>query len=649
MSGLIWGAIEFHKKSSNAHDGNDIVSSFNKYRIDEFHTQSIGNAVFGAGIIYVNQKKEYQNNPYYDEQAQIFIVVDSIIDNRQELIEDLSIDKDSSDTKILIKAYQKWGSLVAKYIVGDFAFVIYDIKNNIIVATRDHLGQRSLYYYQDQDVLLFSTTIGGIVGMKGFTEVNEEWFSEYLTLPHLIPELGCKKTPIKDIYQMPFAKSLCITSGKSEIVTFWNPLKDVKQIRYKKDEEYLLKFNQLFHQAVACRLDTVGETGILLSGGLDSTAIAAEAASILKDRNRKLYGYSYIPVDGYSHKEEKGDIYSEKDYVNELCKRWDNIQINYIQSTSKNSLSEMEDFIDILELPYKGFDNIVWINECIKQASQDDCRIVLGGQFGNVTISKGSFFTNLNMLMNKGKILRAIKEVHLAAGLHNVSEKIIWKKFIHVKLKCVRDWISLKEKTINRKKVMESLPIKFNLMNKWETFKKAQKVGMYSVVNPFFSINKEKKVILDELPLSVLGVYSTKQALAKGIIIRDPTKDISLIEYSLAIPYSQYVRDGADRNLIRRAMKDKVPDQIRLNYSKRGVQGADWKYLFRIQNFNVADAFNKIKNSDFFRYFIEEDKINRISEELQDTTREDDSYIRSAVTLIVAEKYFSKVPNNFEL
>jgi asparagine synthase (glutamine-hydrolysing) len=254
------------------------------------------------------------------------------------------------------------------------------------------------------------------------------------------------------------------------------------------------------------------------------------------------------------------------------------------------------------------------------------------------------------MLVKQGKILKAKKEVHLTAELHNITEKKIWKLFIRNKLNIIRN-LNFTGKRKNQNLVLESIPIKDSLINRYSTFKNAQKAGFFTMYTPFFSIKEENELNQSELLLSILGVYATKQTLAEGIICRDPTRDIRLIEYTLAIPYNQYVCNGSNRNLIRRAMKGKVPDLIRLNYSKRGVQGADWKYLLQIQKFNLAETFSKIVDTKFFNYFLDEEKIIRIAEELNkdnEDNGDNDTIVRSAATLIVAERYFSKVFNNFE-
>lgn len=72
------------------------------------------------------------------------------------------------------------------------------------------------------------------------------------------------------------------------------------------------------------------------------------------------------------------------------------------------------------------------------------------------------------------------------------------------------------------------------------------------------------------------GATATKLSLRYGVWERDPTCDLRVIRFCFAVPFEQYVHNGMDRALIRRATEHHLPDEIRLNQRVRGVQGADW-------------------------------------------------------------------------
>ena len=72
------------------------------------------------------------------------------------------------------------------------------------------------------------------------------------------------------------------------------------------------------------------------------------------------------------------------------------------------------------------------------------------------------------------------------------------------------------------------------------------------------------------------NTLASKLSLSYALWKRDPTNDIRVIRFCLSVPEEQYVQNGIDRALIRRATENILPDEVRLNQRIRGVQGADW-------------------------------------------------------------------------
>lgn len=77
------------------------------------------------------------------------------------------------------------------------------------------------------------------------------------------------------------------------------------------------------------------------------------------------------------------------------------------------------------------------------------------------------------------------------------------------------------------------------------------------------------------------GATATKLSLRYGLWERDPTGDLRVVRFCLAVPIEQYVRHGMDRALVRRALVGVLPDEVRLNFRVRGIQGADWVHRVR--------------------------------------------------------------------
>ena len=123
------------------------------------------------------------------------------------------------------------------------------------------------------------------------------------------------------------------------------PLKDVKPLKLKNHDEYVKRFLEIFEEAVKCRLRTVGQVGIMVSGGLDSGSIAAIASKELKKEEKVLKGYSFLPIESYSNKIVNHRIADESEYVNLLKNYCGNLILP--RNDNINPLTNIDELIGI--------------------------------------------------------------------------------------------------------------------------------------------------------------------------------------------------------------------------------------------------------------------------------------------------------------
>ena len=97
-----------------------------------------GKYIFGCHAQWITPESIGEQLPYYDVKSKLIITADAIIDNRMELFDRLQVDnverKGMADSELILRAYQKWGVESPKYLVGDFAFMIWDERNQNYLA-----------------------------------------------------------------------------------------------------------------------------------------------------------------------------------------------------------------------------------------------------------------------------------------------------------------------------------------------------------------------------------------------------------------------------------------------------------------------------------------------------------------------------------
>jgi asparagine synthase (glutamine-hydrolysing) len=206
------------------------------------------------------------------------ITADARIDCRAELIGRLTnagrnVRQNGPDSELILHAYAAWGEECVQHLRGDFAFAIWDSRWKTLFCARDHFGVKPFYFAQAGETFIFSNTLDCLrlhPDVSG--EVNDKAIGDFLLFG-----MNCDTatTTYRDIQRLAPAHSMTVSAAEIRTRRYWTAPTDGR-IRYKRADEYVEHFQSLMEAAVADRLRTE-RVGILLSGGLDSSALAATA------------------------------------------------------------------------------------------------------------------------------------------------------------------------------------------------------------------------------------------------------------------------------------------------------------------------------------------------------------------------------------
>jgi len=208
------------------------------------------------------------------------IVFDGRIDNRDDLRRQLFLDRDAHDARITREAYAKWGEQAPAFILGDFAFALWDAARGRLVAARDSLGQRPLFYASLGGITLIASEPQQILAHPSVTAtMNDGAVAEFLTgRPASVDE-----TVWMGVMRLRPAHALLANESGTRCARYWD-FDPEARLEYARDEEYAEHFTALFREAVECRTRDANVVGIFLSGGLDSSAIAGTAETLARER-----------------------------------------------------------------------------------------------------------------------------------------------------------------------------------------------------------------------------------------------------------------------------------------------------------------------------------------------------------------------------
>jgi asparagine synthase (glutamine-hydrolysing) len=235
----------------------------------------------------------YQHRPVtyrsHDEQQPLqrgpyVIVADARIDN----IDDLNahgIDTSGPDSAIILNAYEKWGERCPEYLIGDYAFAIWNAQERTLYCARDHIGARPFYYYDSPDVFVFMSDLRAIIALDEVPDVIDEQSVFNYLMSGEYDHASQRDTFLQNIRKLTYAHHLTAKNGAPKLAQYWKP-EHVADIRYEKLDDYVAALQDLVYEAVKTRIDTPYGIGAHFSGGMDSSSIGVVAAQLLNHQGR---------------------------------------------------------------------------------------------------------------------------------------------------------------------------------------------------------------------------------------------------------------------------------------------------------------------------------------------------------------------------
>jgi asparagine synthase (glutamine-hydrolysing) len=220
------------------------------------------------------------HQPMISDNEQVILSYNGEIYNYQVLKAELESTgiafKTKTDTEVLLRAYEYWGTACFNRLEGIFAFAIYDKNRNKLVLARDHVGIKPLYYHVSKDELIFSSEVKAFKALRGGWQENEDWkilFLAFGSLPH-------PHTTLATVYQLAPGSFLefDIASFTYRTEEYYKPASG--QTRIHQKEEALSSIRLAVEDALRKNMQSDAPLGIFLSGGIDSSLLTILADKI---------------------------------------------------------------------------------------------------------------------------------------------------------------------------------------------------------------------------------------------------------------------------------------------------------------------------------------------------------------------------------
>ncbi len=350
-----------------------------------FVEENVGLAMRRLSIIDI----QTGHQPLSNEDASVWIVFNGEIYNHADLRKDLEFRghryRTRSDTETIVHLYEEYGRQCVEHLRGMFAFAIWDRAKRCLFLARDRLGIKPLYYSYENGTLLFGSEIKTILTSPGVkSEFNRGALAEYLAFGYIA---GAESMYAGIRKLMPGHILILDECNQLETSSYWD-LNVKPDDGAQSREHYVERYREQLEGCVSSHLMSDVPLGVFLSGGLDSSAIAALTTKIRKE-----------PIETFSvgYGEE---TYSELSYARTVA-----VHLN--SKHHEVHLSREEFFEALPQLIWHEDEPIVWPSSVslyfVARLAKERVTVVLTGEGSDETLAGYTRYpwTLLNLRMDK--------------------------------------------------------------------------------------------------------------------------------------------------------------------------------------------------------------------------------------------------------
>ena len=232
----------------------------------------------GHAALPTTPEADHERLPASDASGRYWLTWDGRLDNRDELERDLGIARRSvvppSDADYVLAAYARWGEECLHRLLGDWALAIWDAEARLLLCAKDPLGWRPLCYRESSGVLAVGSEPRQLFAGSGRSPLPDY---EYLARFLAGALQKCGSTCYEGVRELEGGERLVVEGGTVRVEHFWTP-PPPRDLGFRRFEEYVDEFETVFARATGARMRSNRPVAVALSGGLDSSYVAAVAA-----------------------------------------------------------------------------------------------------------------------------------------------------------------------------------------------------------------------------------------------------------------------------------------------------------------------------------------------------------------------------------
>jgi asparagine synthase (glutamine-hydrolysing) len=491
------------------------------------------------------------------------------VELREELIKKGYSFSTRSDTEILLAAFDCYREECPARLDGMFAFAIWDSLEKSLFMSRDRFGEKPLYYSINEKEFCFSSERKGLWAIGIDRKINYPLLLDYLVLGHT--ETAAEKTIsfYEDIFLIPPAHYLYLQAGegKFDLKSYWDCN---KELQLSIDEEQAQEqFMELLTWSIRRRLRMDVKAGTSLSGGIDSSTIAA---LVVSQTNEKWDSFSAI---------FPGFVKDESAHIKKMVSTF-RLASHQTTPTVDEFLRDFDRLCYHQEEPFSS-SSIFAQFKVYELAATNHLKVLMDGQGADETLGGYSKYIHwyLQELVRK-KFLQFTKE-YTAFRKNEIEFQWGWKNYVAAFLPAQVPGI-LEKRAVGKVRQNKDLNREFI----------ANYFDRPSIFKPLvLKLNDILYFDTCQSGLDSLLRYADRNSMAHGIELRLPFLSHELVEFIFSLPSSFKIHDGWTKWILRKSMDNILPPEITWRKDKTGFEPPQKVWM---QDKRVIEKIRESKN-----------------------------------------------------
>jgi len=540
----------------------DIAKSFN----EKLHKRGPDNAgVFYDDTVILSHTRlsiidvsEKASQPMYSSNREVVIVFNGEIFNFKELRKELEdkgyIFQSESDTEVVLNLYIEYGIESVQMLNGFFAYTVYDTRTKVVYIVRDRFGIKPLVFCQNEDSIIFASEMKALMSVAGPFEIDFASLQLYLRLTYVPPPY----TMLKGVSKLMPGHYLKIEKNTCTEVCYYKLLYEKSSLTYREYPDVKKRLFDLLNEVIGMQLVSDVPLGCFLSGGIDSSIIAALASKHINGLQTYSIGFKDDPY------------YDETKYAEMLAKLHSTKHTSFALTT-KDLYDAVFDMLEYIDEPFA--DSSALAVYVLSRETKKNVTVALSGDgadeiFGgynkyiaeynirNRSVLSNSLIKNTSFVWNLFPQSRATYITDVIRKVNKYSKTLQLKP-------AERYWFL---STFTSKEMVREL---VNISDNNEYLKR--KEFLTSLVHDNSDINE---IMLADIAMVLSGDMLPKvdmMSMANSLEVRPPFLDYRVVEFAFDIPVSFKIDGFQNKKILRDTFGHLLPKEI-LHRGKHGFE-----------------------------------------------------------------------------